>query len=314
MQPNLIDQLEVFLTVAETGSFSAAAKQLGRAVSAVSYAIANLEAQLQIELFDRSGYRPELTEAGRAVLADAEIIFRRVDRLMARAEALKTQGDVELTIAVDIEFDTAALARAASRFHETMPHAGLRFYSGNPERILTDVTEKRVQIGIIGLYAGLQAKKFDGREIAAWPKRIVAAPSHPLARLNAPFPLIALDDYRQIVLADRKQEARDFDYKVHTTDVWIVDSKDMLLALLREGLGWTFAIEHLVTDDLAAGRLKVLECSGVTNPPLQRFAAFWAVKAPPGPTALHFLDCLTEMGHRVEELRYRPGPPPQRAK
>lgn len=66
-----LDQLKVFLAVVETGSFTAAAKRLRRAVSAISYAIATLEQQLGLELFDRQGSRtPALTEAGVAMLPE----------------------------------------------------------------------------------------------------------------------------------------------------------------------------------------------------------------------------------------------------
>ena len=61
------DQLRVFLTVVETGSFAAAGRKLGQATSAISYTIANLELQLGVPLFDRDRTRkPTLTEAGAA--------------------------------------------------------------------------------------------------------------------------------------------------------------------------------------------------------------------------------------------------------
>ena len=67
-----LDQLRVFLTVVEAGSFAGAARRLGRATSVVSYSIANLEAQLGLSIFDRESTRkPQLTEAGRAVLSEA---------------------------------------------------------------------------------------------------------------------------------------------------------------------------------------------------------------------------------------------------
>ncbi len=66
-----LDQLRVFLTVVEVGSFAGAARKLHRATSVVSYSIANLELQLGVSLFDRKTTRkPQLTEAGRMVLAE----------------------------------------------------------------------------------------------------------------------------------------------------------------------------------------------------------------------------------------------------
>jgi DNA-binding transcriptional LysR family regulator len=75
-----LDQLKVFLTVVETGSFAAAARKLNRATSVVSYAIANLEAQLGVSLFDRESTRkPQLTDSGLTVLAEARTIYGGVD-------------------------------------------------------------------------------------------------------------------------------------------------------------------------------------------------------------------------------------------
>lgn len=69
------DQLRIFLTIVDTGSFAAAARTLGRAVSVISYGIANLEAQLGVMVFDREGTRkPQLTVAGRALLVEVRAI------------------------------------------------------------------------------------------------------------------------------------------------------------------------------------------------------------------------------------------------
>ncbi len=75
MQPHpTLDQLQVFLTVVEKGSFSAASRALNRTQSVISYTIANLETQLGVALFVRSGTRrPQLTEAGKSVLEDARV-------------------------------------------------------------------------------------------------------------------------------------------------------------------------------------------------------------------------------------------------
>ena len=87
-QPSL-DQLRIFLAVAEEGSFHAAAKRQGRAISAISYGIGQLEAQLGLTLFAREGSRrPELTEAGRALLVEAKGVADRADGLLAKARSL----------------------------------------------------------------------------------------------------------------------------------------------------------------------------------------------------------------------------------
>src|SRR5712675_543135 len=94
-----LDQLQVFLTVVETGSFAAAGRRLKRATSAVSYAIANLEMQLGIALFDRERTRkPALTEAGRALLSKARAVSGEIDDLRATVKGLL--GGLEAEVAL----------------------------------------------------------------------------------------------------------------------------------------------------------------------------------------------------------------------
>jgi len=84
-----LDQLQVFLTVVETGSFAAAGRRLRRATSAVSYTIANLEMQLGIALFDRERTRkPVLTKAGTTVLSKARAVSGGMDDLGASLKGL----------------------------------------------------------------------------------------------------------------------------------------------------------------------------------------------------------------------------------
>ena len=97
-----LDQLRIFLAVAEHGSFGGAAKAMGRAVSAVSYGIAQLEAQLGLPLFEREGSRrPVLTAAGAGLLAEARSVADGVDALLAKARSLHAGQEPSLTLVVD---------------------------------------------------------------------------------------------------------------------------------------------------------------------------------------------------------------------
>ena len=80
-----LDQLRVLTAIAETGSFTAAARRLNRTQSAISHAVTTLEGELRLPLFDRSERKPRLTDAGRAILADARLALARIDQLKVRA-------------------------------------------------------------------------------------------------------------------------------------------------------------------------------------------------------------------------------------
>src|SRR5579859_819835 len=98
------DQLQVMLAVVETGSFSAAARRLNRAQSAVTYAVQRLEEQLGTALFDRASYRPVLTEAGRALLPRAQRIADELRSLCEQAQGIAAGLEPELTLVVEAMF------------------------------------------------------------------------------------------------------------------------------------------------------------------------------------------------------------------
>ncbi len=101
MQWNL-EQLRLFVGVAELRSFSAVARQQRKAQSAISSAIAQLEDDLGVSLFERSsGRQPRLTEAGSALLQEAREILRQCDRLNGRALALMRGQEARLRLAQD---------------------------------------------------------------------------------------------------------------------------------------------------------------------------------------------------------------------
>lgn len=109
-----LDQMRSFVAVVDSGSFRAAAARLSRVQSGVSVAIANLETQLGVLLFDRSGHRPVLTAEGQALLANARDILLRVDAMRARARGMGEGVELELAISVDTLFPWIWSARRLS--------------------------------------------------------------------------------------------------------------------------------------------------------------------------------------------------------
>ncbi len=101
LHPNLPDQLRLFVTAAERGSFSSTARETGRAHSVVSDGIANLEDYLGLTLFDRSGHKAVLTAAGRALLREARAIVDAATMLQGKAQIFASGLEPRLAIAID---------------------------------------------------------------------------------------------------------------------------------------------------------------------------------------------------------------------
>jgi DNA-binding transcriptional LysR family regulator len=135
-----IDQLLVLLTVAEAGSFTAAAKRLGRATSAISYAIDTLEAQLGLSLFDRGTTRkPKLTQQGEAVVSEAKAVAHSVETLRARVRGFLDEFEPEVSLVVDSMLPSDRLTTLLREFHVHFPTVPVRLLVetlGGVERVV----------------------------------------------------------------------------------------------------------------------------------------------------------------------------------
>jgi DNA-binding transcriptional LysR family regulator len=278
-----LDQLQVFLTVVETGSFAAAGRRLSRATSAVSYTIANLEMQLGIALFDRERTRkPVLTEAGAAVLSKARAVSVGIDDLRASVKGLRGGLEGEVTLVVDVMLPTSRLVDAVQAFEAEFPTVTLRLHV----EALSAVAQL-VQAGIAGIaVGGVLHTTMSGIEqfrIGAVELIPVAAPQHPLARNPPKLPGEARQ-YRQLILTVRSPFAEGQDVGVLGAETWRLADLGAKHALLLAGSGWGLMPEPVVCDDLASARLVRLDLPEVRGGfyPLQ---AIYRTDNPPGPAA-----------------------------
>jgi DNA-binding transcriptional LysR family regulator len=250
-----LDQMRVFMAVAESGSFRAAALQLNRAQSAVSHAIANLEAQLGLKLFLREGlHRPVLTDHGRVLRADVCAVLRRVDALKAKARGLGEAVELELTIAVDSVFPPARIAEALAKLQERYPLVAVRVLRGVLGVGIQALRQRRAALAITSS-VHLPDPVVQHEPLGRVRLVAVAAPTHPLAQLPGPIPDSVLIDQVQIVVSDPTRITEGRDFHVFSPITWRVADFDIKRALLLAGAGWGILPEHIVGDDLTARRL-----------------------------------------------------------
>lgn len=207
-----LDQIRMFVTVAEAGSFRSGAARLLRAQSAVSHAIANLESQLGVTVFDRSGHRPTLTPAGAALLEDARAVLLKVDFLRARARGLGEGVETELALMVDTLCPLPLAAAALGELCAALPSVRLRMATaplgGTLQALRDDACDLAIMAG-----EDFRDPRIETEALKAVPIVAVAAASHPLARRRSKALTGAdLADHLQIVLEDPSalSEGRDF--------------------------------------------------------------------------------------------------------
>jgi DNA-binding transcriptional LysR family regulator len=253
-----LDHFVVFAAVTDCGGFAAAARKLGRAQSAVTNAIRNMEEACGLLLFDRSGYRAELTDAGRALLPRARQVLAEVDSFRRDAGGFALGLEAGLVMAVDPFVPQPPLARVLRALHNLHPTVRVRMLVEPHARVMELVASGQAQLGVLPEATPL-GTHFESFRWATHELVAVAAPGHPLAGHSGPIPPEALRAHMQVVWSSGGTSFAAQDLGVHATDCWHVSTLEFKRELLRAGAGWGSLPNHMTVDDLSAGRLVRLE-------------------------------------------------------
>jgi DNA-binding transcriptional LysR family regulator len=252
-----LDQMRVLVAVADAGSFSAAARKLGRVQSAISQSIQTLEMILGLTLFDRSGKTPTLTDAGRALVGDARALIAGAQAIRARAESMAQEVEPELTLAVDSLLPMPLLMESLKALRVAFPLL--------PASVFTEAlggAEQRLRDGAarLAIYTISPASPCDlvsefMTRVAMWP---VVAADHPLAALPQPLTREALEPHVQLVLTDRTPLTQNLSGGIVSRHIWRFADLTTRLDFLLAGFGWCNMPSHMVSGHVQAGRLKRL--------------------------------------------------------
>ncbi|CCN70765.1 LysR family transcriptional regulator [Vibrio nigripulchritudo] len=250
-----LDQIEAFVVSAQSGSFSAAARKLGKAQSRISSAIANLEADLGFELFDRSSRFPVVTPLGKQMLVDAEALLHQCHRLNSRALTASSGEPISLKLSVDEAIPLDAAHSIFTTLGERFPDLKLTITNGSRDDISVAIAEEKADIGLMFRHAELP-RGVDFQSIGYFEKVLVVGEAHPLANRKE-VSLTELHGDRQLVICDRAGEGGD---KALTPNHWYIDSYYLICDLVAHNQGWAIVPKHIADTSWFTGQIKVLEC------------------------------------------------------
>lgn len=253
-----LDQLRTLVAVAETGSFSAAGRKLARVQSAISQTVQTLETALNLQLFDRSGKNPVLTEAGRVILTDARALIGGAERLRARAASIVDDVEPELTLAVDAMFPNPFLMGSLKVLRAKFPQLPVTVFTeglGGAEQRLYDGAAR------LGLYTPRPQVNpaVDSEFLADIHLVPVVASKHPLAAITGMLTREHLLDQVQLVLTDRTQITQGLSGGIVSQNIWRFADLATRLEYLLAGFGWCNMPAHMVERHIDAGKLKLLQ-------------------------------------------------------
>ncbi|WP_447742398.1 LysR family transcriptional regulator [Variovorax boronicumulans] len=289
-----MDQLRTFIAAADEGSFSAAGRKLRRAQSVVSQTLANLEAQIDVQLFDRSARYPQLTEQGTALLAEARVVVNSMNGFKAKARTMAEGLEPELSVAVDVMYPMESLTVAVGLFRAAFPHTPLRLYVEALGAVIQPVLQGTCRLGIIGSMP-VVPDAVEAEKLLDVPMVTVTGNAHPLARRKGLIRMRELEDHVQLVLTDRTSLSDGKTYGVFSPSTWRLADLGAKHAFLRAGFGWGHMPQAMVRYDLDTGALVQIQIENFQprTPPIAMFAAY-RKDSPPGPAGRWFLDQLKQ--------------------
>ncbi|GGX78413.1 LysR family transcriptional regulator [Massilia dura] len=267
-----IDQLLAFHAAAELGSFSAAARRLCKAQSVISTAVANLEADLGVQLFDRAGRYPRLTPAGERLVKDAGRIIGECQHMQALAGELAGGVEPRLTLAIDDDSHLPWLERVLGDFATRFPRVELELLFPLMEDLLEMIGSGRAHLGVgyeqQGLRSAIRSHGLGSVEVA-----LVVAARHPLARQGT-VTRTELASTRQIALTARTRQKSSPEIQLSSA-IWWVEGDPAVLEMVRQGHGWAIVPLFVANSALERGEVVRLQSDYVAGLPVQRLEVLW---------------------------------------
>jgi DNA-binding transcriptional LysR family regulator len=265
LTPEALAMMDV---IARTGSFAAAARELGKVPSALTYNVRQLEDALDVLLFDRRSRQAKLTAAGEELLHEGRRLLEEMDAVANRVKRVATGWETQLTIAVDGIMSRATLFELCEAFYALSPESpgATTGGPGTRLRLRTEVlagTWEALVSGQADLAIGVGVDRTMPPGIQMQPLGSISfvfaiAPHHPLAHAEGVLSDADLIHHRAVAVADSAQRMAPLTVNLLPgQDVLTVATMQNKIEAQLRCLGCGFLPEPLVREHIAAGRLVV---------------------------------------------------------
>lgn len=235
------DELAALVSVVNTGSFRAAAEELKRAQSSISYAIKNLEKELDIEIFGRATYRPQLTSQGELIYQKAKHLLKMQNELLDYAASIKQGLEASISLEVNILYPQDSLTKALEKFKAKFPttqiHLSIIGSTSNLDSMIDDSSR---------IIIDLEQTKLTnlGMELLTSIEELpVSHPDYPAAQEG-------LTDTYFTNLTELK-----INQQCPESNTWSLMNYETIKDLLAKKLAWAYLPAKLIQDELRNNEL-----------------------------------------------------------
>jgi DNA-binding transcriptional LysR family regulator len=269
-----LDGLLIIDAISRRGSFAAAAEELSRVPSTITYAVQKLEEDLGVQIFNRSGHRARLTDAGEELLREGRLILQAVVNLEDRAKSLAQGCEATFRIALDALLPCEPLLELAADFYNDFDSTDLRFTQEVLGGTWDALASQRADLVVGASGEGPGESGYQTRLIGKIEFAAVVAPDHPLARHRSPIESAVWRQYRAVAIGDTSQrlEPRTVGLFLGQKTLTVPHLQAKLSAQLK-GLGVGYFPRCFIAPHLAAGTLVEVQLENPRSP--EHFYLAW---------------------------------------
>ena len=256
------DALQMMDTIARTGSFAAAAREMGRVPSALTYSVRQLEDALDVLLFDRRSRQAQLTAAGQELLDEGRRLLAEMDAVANRVRRVSTGWESELTVAVDDVISRLTVFELVEGFFAQRgadgngPGTRLRLRSEVLAGLWEALVHGQADLAIGAMMNSPPQPGIELRLLGEVDFVFAMAPHHPLAQVDGPLSDAQILAHRAVAVADSAQKLSPVTVNLLPgQDVFTVPTMAAKIEALIRCLGVGFVPEPQVREQLRLGRL-----------------------------------------------------------
>lgn len=290
------DQVQAFISVADSGSFSAAAKQLGKHRTTLGQTIANLEIEIDLELFDRSGRYPSLTADGEKLyqqakaLAVASSAFEQL--CLYQSKGLETELKIYYSEQLPAQIIIDTMIQLRKKYHQVRVH----WLKESNINILKILENNDADIAFVVNPHGDSITSLDFTYLFQMPYTVCASPD--FIHRHRPQSMASLQHLHQLALSDYYHSG--VAKTVCTSNqIQEFDSLPTLVSLLMAGEGWAVVPAHAVNEKIDAKLLEAIPLKELNN--TLRFPIIcWQASKSMGPVASFIIEQIKQQADKHE--------------
>lgn len=271
-----LEGIRVLDAIDRQGSFAAAAAELCVVTSSITHVVRNLEADLVLNLFDRSGRRARFTREGRMLLERGRHLLAQAAQFDAEVQLIATGWEAQLVLSVDQVLRLAPLNPLFAAFCKAAPQTSLKVQREAAAGSWDALLDGRADLVVGAPAAGPPGGGYESMPLCTIKFVLAVAPQHPLAHVDGVIADDELARHRSVILGDTTRGLPHLQYGlVQNRNCLSVPDSDAKLQAILLGIGCGFLPERLAKQHVRAGRLALLRVE-TPHPPSQSTLAWRA--------------------------------------